>query len=139
MARGVAVLVLLVEVGFGDRSVLGPLELQTLDWRFRLRGTEQPGGRVVLVLADDPTVASLGHWPPARGVYGAAIERLAAAGPAVILVNLLLAESPEGSSDDADRRLARAIATAGNVVLTYPMTNASVPASELPNWFTATA
>ena len=134
-----AVLVLLVEFGFGDRSVLGPLELQTLDWRFRLRGTEQPGGRVVLVLADDPTVASLGHWPPARGVYGAAIERLAAAGPAVILVNLLLAESPEGSSDDADRRLARAIATAGNVVLTYPMTNASVPASELPNWFTATA
>ena len=46
-----------VDARFGDGDVLAPLELQTLDWRFRLRGPMPPGGEVALVLADDATVA----------------------------------------------------------------------------------
>ena len=52
--------------GSATATCCAALELQTLDWRFRLRGPEPPGGEVVLVLADDATVAELGAWPPPR-------------------------------------------------------------------------
>ena len=75
--------------------MLAPLELQTLDWRFRLRGAEAPSGEVVLVVADDAAVAELGAWPPPRTALAAAIDRLAAAGAGLIVVNLLLTQSQE--------------------------------------------
>jgi adenylate cyclase len=86
--------VIALEERFGDQDILAPLELQTLDWRFAVRGTEQPSGDVVLVLADDATVAELGTWPLPRELLAAAIDHLSAAGAGVIVVNLLLAESP---------------------------------------------
>ena len=104
VALGVAVLLLALDARFGGSGVLGPLELQTLDWRFRLRGPEQPGGEVVLVLADDATVAELGAWPPPRAVLAEAVRRLADAGAGVIAVNLLLAES-QTTMPAATRRL----------------------------------
>lgn len=81
-----------IDARYGERGVLAPIELQTLDWRFRLRGAEQPSGSVALVLADDATLAELGAWPPPRAALVAAVDRLAAAGAGVIVVNLLLAE-----------------------------------------------
>jgi adenylate cyclase len=89
----VTVLLLLVDTWFGEGKVLGPLELQTLDWRFRLRGPERPGDEVVLVLADDATVAALGAWPVPRPVLAEAVRRLTADGARLIVLNLLLAES----------------------------------------------
>ena len=82
--------VLALDSRFGAEEALAPLELQTLDWRFRLRGPEAPSGEVVLVLADDPTLAELGTWPPSRGVIASAVDRLSRAGARVILLNLLL-------------------------------------------------
>ncbi len=144
----VALAVLAVDARYGERGVLGPLELQTLDWRFRLRGPEPPGGAVVLVLADDASVAQLGGWPPPRSALATVVARLAAAGARVIVVNLLLAERgaelPVAARDllaeslaalpidgtlrqriagllaePGDAALASAVATSGRVVLPY--------------------
>jgi adenylate cyclase len=87
--------VLLIDARFGAGDLFAPLELQTLDWRFRMRGREPPAGDVVLILADDATVAELGAWPPPRTVLATAIDRLAAAGAGLIVFNLLLTEGQD--------------------------------------------
>ena len=89
----VTFVVFAIDARYGDGDVLAPLELQTLDWRFRLRGPEAPSGEVVLVLADDAAVAEIGTWPPPRATLAAAVEQLTAAGAGLIVVNLLLAQS----------------------------------------------
>ncbi|MGD9508919.1 MAG: CHASE2 domain-containing protein [Geminicoccaceae bacterium] len=131
--------VLALDWRFGAEEALAPLELQTLDWRFRLRGPEAPSGEVVLVLADDPTLAELGTWPPSRAVIASAVDRLARAGARVILVNLLLAEAPGGTPSEADHELARTIAAAGNVVLAYAFVPSSDRTTTPPDWLGATA
>jgi adenylate cyclase len=86
-------LVVAVETRLGDHDVLRSLELETLDWRFRLRGPLRPGEDVALVMVDDAAVARAGAWPPPRGLIAAAVDRLAEAGARVIVLNLLFAEA----------------------------------------------
>ena len=131
--------VLAVDARFGDDGALVPIELQTLDWRFRLRGPEPASGEVALVLADDRTVTELGTWPPPRDAVAAAVDRLAGAGARVILVNLLLAEPPGGPSAAADHGLARAVEAAGNVVLAYAFVPSAAAPAPAPSWLATTA
>jgi adenylate cyclase len=92
VALVVAILAVLAELRLAEGPVLGRLELQTLDWRFRLRGPLPPGPEVVLVVIDDRTVASLGRWPVPRSVIAEAVRRLSAAGAKIVAVDLLLSE-----------------------------------------------
>lgn len=68
------------------------LELLTLDWRFQLRGPESPGPEILLVMIDDASVAALGQWPPPRDALTRGVERLAAGGARLIILNLLLSD-----------------------------------------------
>ncbi|MEK0084167.1 CHASE2 domain-containing protein [Benzoatithermus flavus] len=95
MALAVAALLTVVEVRLAETDVLRSLELQTLDWRFRLRGPLPPGGETVLVMIDDASVARLGAWPAPRRAIAAAVRRLAEAGARVIVLDLLFAEPQE--------------------------------------------
>lgn len=81
-----------VEMRLAETDALRALELQTLDWRFRLRGPIVPGGETVVVTVDDASVARLGAWPVPRRAIAAAIRRLAEADAKVIALDLLLAE-----------------------------------------------
>ncbi|HEX6011262.1 MAG TPA: adenylate/guanylate cyclase domain-containing protein [Geminicoccaceae bacterium] len=85
--------VVVVETRLGDSDALRSLELETLDWRFRLRGPLRPGDDVALVMVDDAAVARAGAWPPSRELIAAAVDRLAEAGARVIVLNLLFAEA----------------------------------------------
>lgn len=70
---------------------------------------------VVIIRIDDQSVQALGRWPWPRSVHATLIERLDAAAPQSILLNLLLSEASE--DPDQDGVLARAIARSGRVVL----------------------
>jgi adenylate cyclase len=132
-------------------------ELQTLDLRFRLRGPVPPGHEVALVVADDRTVAGVGRWPLPRDVIADAVRRLAAAGAAVVVLDLLLLEPaaeidpqlrsaieatrsqlPDGSPErtqldralaraDLDRDLAAAMTSADRVVLPFALAFGPAP------------
>lgn len=108
MALLAGFLLLLVDTRFGDGDVLRSLELQTLDWRFRFRGPLAPGRDTALVLVDDSTVGSIGTWPLPRDVIAGAIDRIAAAGAHVIVLNLLLAETQLALPSAARELLERA-------------------------------
>ena len=145
----VAVTLLVLELRLGDRAAWHGLELQTLDWRFRWRGPVAPGPEIVLVMADDRSVAELGSWPVARTTLAEAVRRLAAAGAKVIALDFLLAEPAQAlppelqallgelaaapalpanlhartvaalGGQDGDAELAAAIRDAGRVVIPY--------------------
>src|SRR5690606_16222985 len=90
--------------------VLRPLELTTLDWRFRLRGPVEPGPETVQVVIDDRTVTRLGQWPVPRTAIAEAVGRIAAADARVIAVDLLFSETSSSLPASAQEAIADAIA-----------------------------
>ena len=94
---------------------LAAIEAYFLDLRFLARGPVAPGGEVAIVLIDERTIASLGSWPLPRGELARLLDSVAAEGPRVIALDLLLAEP----RPEQDRKLAAALRRHGNVVLPY--------------------
>ncbi|HIE53384.1 MAG TPA: adenylate/guanylate cyclase domain-containing protein [Armatimonadetes bacterium] len=96
------------------------LELKAIDWRFRLRGPEPPPEEIVLVGVDQHSFDELQQrWPWPRSWHALVIDRLRAAGAAVIVLDFLLSEPSEAPEDQA---LVEALARAGNVVLPREIT-----------------
>lgn len=93
-------------------GVTGLLEERLTDLRFQLRGPAAPPETVMLVSIDEASVERLGWAPPPRRALAEAVERIAAAGPAVIALDLLFLDSTA-----AERELAGAIGRAEDVVL----------------------
>jgi adenylate cyclase len=90
-------------------------DLSTVDWRFHVRGTQDPPPDVVLVAIDDASIGTVDQWPFRRGLHARVIDRLKAAGAKVIAYDVQFTEP----SDDPrqDDRLIRSVRRAGNVVL----------------------
>ncbi|MFQ3666881.1 MAG: CHASE2 domain-containing protein, partial [Sphingomonadaceae bacterium] len=73
--------------------------------------------RLLIVGIDNRSLAALGQWPWPRDTHARVIERLAAVSPRAIGYDVLFLEP--GPDDEADVRLAQAMANAGKVVLPY--------------------
>lgn len=95
-------------------------ELDTVDWRFSLRGEDQSTEDLAVVGVDDITFRSrklggLGlQWPFPRSVHGELIDRLSEYGVRTIAYDVQFTEPTEIKEDNA---LIRAVQRAGNVVL----------------------
>ena len=68
----------------------GRVENATLDLRFRLRGSMEPGPEIVIVAIDDRTVELAGGWPLSRPTLATLVHGIDRASPALVVVNLLL-------------------------------------------------
>ena len=73
----------LVGVPFLDR-----IELDTLDIRFRLRGTRPPAHRVVLAAIDEASIEREGKWPWPRTRLARLVRRLTEAGARVVAFDI---------------------------------------------------
>nr|WP_150124286.1 CHASE2 domain-containing protein [Cupriavidus nantongensis] len=71
---------------------------------------------IVIVGIDDASITAIGRWPWRRAVLAQLIDRIAAGGPRVIGVDVILSERDTRYPQD-DAVLARSMALAGNVVL----------------------
>lgn len=97
------------------------LESETLDIRFRLRGTSHPSD-VVVVAIDDKTFSEMRlQWPFPRSLHGAVIRRLHADGARTIAYDIQFTEPTVPLQDLA---LYNAIGAAGHVVLATTEVNA---------------
>lgn len=74
-----------------------------------------PPQDVVIVAIDDESLRALGRWPWRRDLHAEVIERITAARPKAIFLDLLLSEPAPDPAQDA--RLAQAIAGSGKLVL----------------------
>jgi adenylate cyclase len=91
------------------------LELRLLDHLSVLSAPQKSRFPITVVGIDEESFAKIGkQWPWPRRLHAEAIDRLADAGAALIVFDVLFAE-PSGKDDD--KRLAKAIQRAGNVVL----------------------
>lgn len=116
-------------------------ELRALDYRLRLRGPGEATPDVAIVAVDDRSIAVEGRWPWPRRLQAELIDRIAAAGAAVIGIDIVQSETEaqcrlpadatarlsavcseqlrEFTAGDGDRRLAEAITAAPGTVLGY--------------------
>jgi len=87
---------------------------RAIDNRLASRGVVQPGPEVVIVAVDDLSLETLGRWPWSRARIAELVDRIAAAGAAVIGFDMVQSEP---STDD--HILAASLAGAGRVALGY--------------------
>jgi adenylate cyclase len=91
------------------------LELQSVDARFSVRGTQERPRDIVVVQVDDHTFTQLGiQWPFPRSLHARVIDRLHRAGAKAIGIDIQFTEPTTPRQDTA---LIEAIARAGGVVL----------------------
>lgn len=92
--------------------VLDRIEERLLDVRFKVRGPVQPSPAVVIAAIDEKSLAELGRWPWDRAVFARLVDRLTAAGAAVVTFDVMLTEpSPH------DQELSQSLNDAGNAIL----------------------
>lgn len=120
-ARGVlafvAVGVLAAAIGIASYAgnAFQRLELNSVDTRFSIRGTQQPSSQVAVVAIDDATFSDLGvQWPFPRSLHGRLIDRLHEDGAKAIAYDVQFTEPTVPREDNA---LIHAVDRAGNVVL----------------------
>src|SRR5262249_200078 len=89
-----------------------------LDYKFRIRGAQPPGGdEVVLVALDGKTLERFGSGRVfQRDVLAKLVDTLAAGKPKVIGFHITY-EDPDPTNPENDKKFAAAIRRAGNVVL----------------------
>ncbi len=85
-------------------ALFGRLDDSTYDMVLRTAGAKRPGTSVVIVDVDERSLATIGQWPWRRNVVGRLVTALHAAGPSVIAIDVIFAES--GRDDGPDRRAA---------------------------------
>jgi adenylate cyclase len=91
------------------------LELQSVDARFSVRGTQSRPDDIAVVEVDDRTFSELGvQWPFPRSLHARVIDRLREAGARVIAVDIQFTEPTTPRQDNA---LVESVRGAGGVVL----------------------
>ena len=90
------------------------LNLFAQDQLMRTRGSLAEPDDIVIVAIDEQSIARFGQFPWKRSIVAQAVDKLAAAGPRVIALDVLY---PETTNDVDDKALSDAIKRAGNVVI----------------------
>lgn len=81
---------------------------------FRLRGELEVPDDVLIVAIDDRSLQRVGRWPWPRSVMAEALDKISAAGPRAVGLDIIYAEP---SAEVDDRRLGEAVRSSGRVVL----------------------
>lgn len=87
-----AVVVLVLALFFWAPAFLSTIETKLYDLHFSLRGARSPGDQVVIVAADEKSLATIGRWPWPRSVLADLVTALTAAGAKVVAFDILLSE-----------------------------------------------
>ena len=87
----------------------------SINMLFRLRGELPAPDDIVIVAIDDASLQRIGKYPWARGVIAEGLDKISAAEPRAVGIDVIYAEESEAEEDD--ERLATAIKKSGRVVL----------------------
>lgn len=86
-------------------ELLYPLELKTLDVRFKVRGKRDPGPEVAIIAIDDKSIEKIGRWPWSRSVHAKMVDILSEGGAKVIGFDILFLLPEEQSEYSRIRQL----------------------------------
>ncbi|MCX6357445.1 MAG: CHASE2 domain-containing protein [Candidatus Aureabacteria bacterium] len=110
-------------------GVLDPIELVTLDWRFRLTPRPHASPEICVIELDQKSFSRIGQWPWPRTRHAALLDALHAAGARMVGLDILFSEQ---SGPTTDRALAEAMQRAGNIYLPIVF-NTAPPKDSLPD------
>jgi adenylate cyclase len=99
-------------VAYGTK-VFEALDLESVDWRFSLRGEREPPAEFAVVGIDDVTFSDIDEYPLRRSRHAEVIRRLKADGARVIAYDIQFSEPTTPEEDNPFMDASRA---AGNVV-----------------------
>jgi adenylate cyclase len=103
-------------------DLMRALELQSVDARFSVRGTQERPDDIVVVGVDDVTFSDLNQqWPFPRRLHAKVIDRLREAGAKVIAVDIQFTEPTDPRDDNA---LIEAVGRSPGLVLSTTEVNA---------------
>jgi len=115
----VAIVFASVFIGVGLSWQMPELDLAACDWLLRSRGKIAPPPEIAIIAIDEASVARLGRFPWPRALMARGLERISAARPKAITLDVLYSEPTTPADDQA---LATAIARAGNVIVASQLT-----------------
>ncbi len=90
------------------------LERLAQDGLMRERGVLDEPNDIIIVAIDEPSIAKLGRFPWSRDLTAKVLDKISAAAPKVISLDILYSEPTD---ENADNLLSVAIKRAGNVVI----------------------
>lgn len=97
LLMGLCITLLFLWLRFMQVEFINTLELAFYDLRMRMAAVTEPAPDIVLVNIDDDSLDKLGRWPWPRRTLAAGLEKIVAAKPRLIGLNILFAEPEEGS------------------------------------------
>lgn len=112
ISLGFYVVLYLVPHGHSALQFLSDIELRTLDMRFQLRGSRDPGKDVVIVAIDQKSQDVLGHWPFPRSHFAEAVDVLREARARVIAFDVNFPQPDQNSALKALRDVRKQYDTA---------------------------
>lgn len=115
----IAIVLASVFIGIGLFWRMPELDLAARDWLLHSRGKLAPPPEIAIIAIDEASITRLGRFPWPRALMARGLERISAARPKVIALDVLYSE-PTMPTDD--QSLATAIARAGNVVVASQLT-----------------
>src|SRR3954453_57987 len=95
------------------------LERYTRDALVRASGAESVPQDIAIIAIDEKSIGRFGQFPWSRTVLAQVVDRVAAAQPKAIAIDILFTDP---TIQDADRALAQSIARAGDVVVAAQLT-----------------
>jgi signal transduction histidine kinase/CHASE2 domain-containing sensor protein len=108
-----------VSAGVGLSWRMPELDLAARDQLLRSRGKIAPPPEIAIIAIDEASIARLGRFSWSRALMARGLERISAAQPKAIALDVLYSEPAIPSDDQA---LATAIARAGNVIVASQLT-----------------
>jgi serine/threonine-protein kinase len=93
---GISITILFMGIWLFRMDFLDTLELKFYDLMMQLRGDPRGSNEIILVDIDNDSIEKLGRWPWQRSLLAKGIQKINAAGPKVIGLNIILSE-PEVS------------------------------------------
>lgn len=122
-----SILICLLVAGGVGLGLLNGLELQGYDLLVSTQDPRPSFQDVVIVDFDDKTLKAIGMFPIPRGILAEVVDKIAASGPALIGLDLIVSQRREPAQD---QRLADTLARAGNIILVNNFGTVQLPASE---------
>src|SRR5258707_583031 len=115
MYLALLVLAAVAAVSVGFTAYGRQLNANAYDFFFRLRGPETQGtDRITIVAIDDRTLKAQGRLPLDRRIVAAALEKICAAGPVSVGIDIWF---PDAAGEAADAALEKALRACPHAVL----------------------
>lgn len=116
--------VFVVTIYFDQPAILTKWEMTIYDKLFQLRGKKDASDDILLIGIDDIATQGDASWPWQRTRMANFISKISQQKPQAIFINMPFNDDPRQDSLAYTDSLARAIKTAGNVILLYGFSSA---------------